>query len=452
MCNTTERLSLAAASLAHIPFIFGGHMAYSFGAIFVLLMLIGLPIAFALIGGSIGYFYLADKMVFLQNLAQKLIGGVNQFPLLAIPLFILAGEIMNQGKITAKLIDFSNALVGHWRGGLAQVLIATNVMFAGLSGSAAAGAAVLGSTLIPAMEKNGYSRNFAAAVTAASAIEGPIIPPSIMCILYAFTMQVSVISLFVGAIVPGLILGGGLMLCTRLIADWKKLPPARPRAPFSELTRTFWGAFLPLLTPVIILGGTMGGVFTATEAAAVAAAYALLLSLFVFRTIVPKDLWGIFRRAMISSSVILFIVSCAFVFAWTVTLSGLPSLLATWAVSVTDNKYLLLLIINVALLIVGMFLDAGPAVLIVAPILGPTAVQFGIDPVHFGLIICINLCVGLATPPMGLVLFVASSVAKISMGAMLKDMIPYWVVHVLVLLIITYVPAVTLFLPKFFGL
>lgn len=426
-------------------------MVYSFGAIFVILMLIGLPVAFALIGGSVGYFFLSDKMFFLQNLAQKLIGGVNQFPLLAIPLFILAGEIMNQGKITTRLIDFSNAVVGHWRGGLAQVLIVTNVLFAGLSGSAAAGAAVLGSTLIPAMEKNGYSRSFAAAVTAASAIEGPIIPPSIMCILYAFTMNVSVVSLFVGAIVPGLLLGGGLMLCTRLIADWKNLPPARERVPLADMARAFKGALLPMLTPVIILGGTMGGVFTATEAAAVAAAYALILSLFVFKTIAWNDLYGIFKKAMISSATILFICACAFVFAWTVTLSGLPAAVAQWAVGITNNKYVLLLIINLALLVVGMFLDAGPAVLIVAPILGPTAVQFGIDPVHFGLIICINLCVGLATPPMGLVLFVTSSVAKISMGSMLKDMAPYWIVHVATLLVITYVPAVTLALPRFFG-
>ena len=426
-------------------------MAYGFILTFLLLMIAGIPIAFALVAGGISYFVLADKLFFLQNLAQKLIGGVNQFPLLAIPLFVLAGELMNVGGITNRLIAFSNSMVGHWRGGLAQVNIASNVMFAGLSGSAVAGASVLGSILIPAMEKNGYTRSFAAAVTSASAIIGPIIPPSIICVLYAFTMQISVIGLFLGCVIPGIMIGGGLMLATRLVANRKHFPEPAPKATGREALIAFRKAFLPLLTPVIILGGPLGGVFTATEAAAVAVGYAMILSLFILRTLKISDLPTVFRRAMIASSVILFIVASAFVFAWAVTMSGLPTTLAKMAVGLTDNKYVLLFIINIALLIVGMFLDAGPAVLIVAPILAPTAIQFGVDPTHFAIMVCVNLCVGLATPPMGLVLFVTSSVAKISVMELVQDMVPYWIVHLIIIGLVTYVPVLSLGLPRLCG-
>lgn len=426
-------------------------VAQGFILVFLLLMVAGIPIAIALAAGGISYFVLVDKLFFLQNLAQKLIGGVNQFPLLAIPLFILAGELMNKGGITTRLINFANASVGHWRGGLAQVNIASNIMFAGLSGSAVAGASVLGSILIPAMEKNGYSRSFAAAVTSASAIIGPIIPPSIICVLYAFTMQISVIGLFIGCVVPGLLLGGLLMLATRIIATRKHFPEPLPKVSTAEWLTALKQAFLPLLTPVIILGGTMGGVFTATEAAAVAVGYALFLSVFVLKTLTLGELPKVFQRAMLASATILIIVAAAFVFAWAVTLSGLPGKLANLAVSFTDNKYLLLFIINIALLIVGMFLDAGPAVLIVAPILAPTAMQYGVDPTHFAIMVCVNLCVGLTTPPMGLVLFVTSSVAGISVTSMLRDMVPYWIVHVVVIGLITYIPELSLGLPRLFG-
>lgn len=423
----------------------------SFILIFLVLMFFGLPIAFALVTGSIGYFFINDKMFFLQNLAQKLIGGVNQFPLLAIPLFILAGEIMNVGGITQRMVSFSNSLVGHFRGGLAHVNIVSSILFAGLSGSAVADTSALGAILIPAMEKDGYTRRFAAAVTAASSIIGPIIPPSIMAILYAFVMQVSVASLFLAGLIPGLLIGFGLMAMTKVIAEKKNLPPKKPRESLRQIYVSFRKALLPLLTPLIILGGIVAGVFTPTEAAAVAVFYALFLGLLILRTLSLRELPSIFSRAMISASSILFIVAAAFLFAWVITLSGLPRQLATLAYSLTENKYVLLLLVNILLLVVGMFLDAGPAVLIVAPILAPTAVQYGVDPIHFAVVVCVNLSIGLATPPMGLVLFVTASVGRVQVTEIFKDMLPYYFMQILVIVLVTYVPSISLTLPRMFG-
>ena len=426
-------------------------IANGFVIIFIGLMLIGVPIAFALVAGGVGYFVIADKLFMLQNLAQKLIGGVNQFPLLAIPLFILAGELMNVGGITKRLVTFAHVCVGHWRGGLAQCGIAANVMLAGLSGSAAADAAVLGGMLIPAMEKDGYSRATSCSVIAASSIIGPIIPPSIICVLYAFVMQISVIGLFMACIIPGLMIGGGLMLVTRLVAKHRHYPEPTAGTTWKQKLLALRDAILPLLTPVIILRGCVTGMFTATEAAAVVVFYSLLLSLVVYRSITIRELPHILYRAMLSAATILFIVAAAFVFAWAVTMSGLPSRLAVFSTELTHNPYIFLLCINIVLLIVGMFLDAGPAVLIMAPILAPAAAQFGVDPTHFAIIMCVNLCVGLVTPPMGLVLFVTASVGKVSVLSVCREMYPYWVLHGIVVLCITYIPVLTLGLPRFFG-
>lgn len=426
-------------------------IANGFIFVFLVLMLAGIPIAFALISGGISYFVLTEKLFFLQNLAQKIMGGVNQFPLLAIPLFVLAGELMNVGGITQRLVNFAHTCVGHWRGGLAQVGIMSNVMMAGLSGSAAADAAVLGGMLIPAMEKDGYPRAAAGSVIAASAIIGPIIPPSIICVLYAFIMQISVIGLFFACVVPGILIGVGLMVVTRLTAERRHFPAPGKRASWKERLKAMREAILPLLTPVIILRGTVSGYFTATEAAAVVVFYALLLGFVVYRNLPLKELPHIVFRATLSSATLLFIVAGAFVFAWAVTMSGLPGKLAHFATSVTDNKYIFLLCINIALLIVGMFLDAGPAVLIMAPILAPAAMQYGVDPSHFAIIMCVNLCVGLVTPPMGLVLFVTASVGKMGVPQICKEMVPYWILHGVILLAITYIPVLVLGFPRLCG-
>jgi tripartite ATP-independent transporter DctM subunit len=396
-------------------------------------------------------FLVAEKSIFLNMIVQRTFAGINQFPLLAIPFFILAGEVMNQGGITISLVRFANSLVGHLRGGLAHVNIVTSMLFAGLSGSAVADTSAIGSILIPAMEKDGYSRKFAAAVTAASSVIGPIIPPSIIMVIYAFMMNVSVAGLFAAGLVPGVLVGAGLMVVTAIISKRRNYPKADRRANLKEVGSAAGSAFLPLLTPVIILGGILGGVFTPTEAAAVAVGYALFLSLFVLRTLTPKDLPAIFTRAAVASAAILLVVGTATSFAWIATLSQVPNMLSELIFSLSDNPYLLLFLINIFLLLVGMFLDAGPAILILGPILAPTMIQLGIHPLHFAIIMCVNLTVGLATPPMGLILFVTSSITRLGVEVIAKEMLPFLAVEIMVIFLITYFPAISMTLPKLLG-
>ena len=331
---------------------------------------------------------------------------------------------MNTGGITQRLVRLANALVGHFRGGLAQVNIVSSIFFAGLSGSAVADTSALGSMLIPAMEKEGYTRRFAAAVTAASSVIGPIIPPSIIMVVYAYIMQVSVAALFLAGFVPGVLTGIGLMIMTNILAKRRNYPRNERRAPVGELLAAVRGAVLPLLTPVIILGGILAGVFTPTEAAGAAVVYALVLSVVVLRTLALKDLPGLLLRTGIAASAILLAIGTAAVFGWVATLSGVPNQLAAALFGLSDNPLMLLFLINVLLLIVGMFLDAGPAILILGPILAPTMLQLGVDQVHFAIIMCVNLTIGLATPPMGLILFVASTISGERIEAIARELLP----------------------------
>lgn len=419
--------------------------------IFLAAMAIGVPIVFAMALAPIAAFLLAERPQFLAVLPQRIFQGINQFPLLAIPLFILAGEVMNAGGITERLVGFARALVGHFRGGLAQVNILSSVLFAGLSGSAVADVSALGSILVPAMRREGYGTAFAAAVTAASAVIGPIIPPSIIMVIYAYTMNVSVAALFLGGFVPGLLMAAGLMVVTNILARTRAYPRSERRASAGELFVAARRAFLPLLTPLIILGGILGGVFTPTEAAAAAVVYALLLGLFVLRTLRLSDLPALFLRAGVASSAVLLAIGTAALFAWAATLSGLPGKLAQALLSITSEPILVLLLVNLLLLFVGMFLDAGPAILILGPILAPTMQQIGVDPLHFALLMCVNLTIGLATPPVGLVLFVTSALARESIERIGREMLPYYAVHLAVILLVTYVPATSLTLPRLFG-
>jgi TRAP-type transport system large permease protein len=426
-------------------------MVLLFFWVFLAAMALGVPIVFALGFSPLVGFVVTDKMVFLNMIVQRTFAGINQFPLLAIPFFILAGEAMNRGGITLRLVEFANSLVGHLRGGLAQVNVVTSMLFAGLSGSAVADTSAIGSILIPAMEKAGYSRKFAAAITAASSVIGPIIPPSIIMVIYAFMMNVSVAGLFAAGLVPGLLVGLSLMGAVAVISKKRNYPKAEKRATFPEFAAATRRAFLPLLTPVIILGGILGGVFTPTEAASIAAGYALFLGLFVLKTIKFSELDQIFLRAAIASSAILLVVGTATAFAWIATLSQVPTLLTELMFSITDNPYLLLLMINILLLVIGMFLDAGPAILILGPILAPSMVQLGIEPLHFAIIMCVNLTVGLATPPMGLILFVASSVSRLGVEVIAREMLPFLAIEIAIIFLITYVPAISLTLPRLLG-
>ncbi len=426
-------------------------MSLWFVWIFLAAMILGVPIAFALGVAPIAGFLIDGKLVFLKLVPQRLFLGINQFPLLAIPLFILAGEIMNVGGITQRLVGFASALVGHFRGGLAQVNVVSSVLFAGLSGSAVADTSALGSILIPAMERDGYSRRFAAAITAASSVIGPIIPPSIIMVLYALVMNVSVGGLFAAGFVPGLMMGLGLMIAVSVTARRRAFPRRETMAPPAEIWQAFRGAFLPLLTPVIILGGILSGVFTPTEAAGAAVAYALLISFLVTRSMRLADLRAVMLRAGVASATVLLVVGTATLFAGIVTLSGFPSKLTAMVFGLTENPLVLLFVVNVLLLVVGMFLDAGPAILVLGPILAPTMLELGVHPLHFAIIMCVNLTIGLTTPPMGLVLFVASTLTRLPVLEIARELAPFLAVHVVIIFLVTYFPALSMTLPRLLG-
>ena len=411
----------------------------------------GVPIVFALPAGPFADFLITGKEAMMETLVQRSFAGVHTFVLLAVPLFILAGELMNRGGITSRIVRFAKALVGHFNGGLAQVNIVASILFAGLSGSAVADTSSLGALLIPAMEEDGYPKDFSAAVTAASSIIGPIIPPSIIMIVYSFIMEVSTGALFAAGIVPGVIMGLALMLMTARIARKRGFPRSR-RFSMRERLEAGRAGLLPMLTPIIILGGILFSVVSPTEAAILAVAYSLLLALVIFRTIRPGELPGIFSRAGGQAAVILLVIGSAGMFGWVLTITRVPHALAEAVLETAGSPVLFLIVMNVFLFMVGMFLDAGPAILILGPVLGPTLIRMGINPTHFAVVMCVNLTVGLATPPFGLVLFAASAVSGLPVGRIVREMVPYWVVHAGVILVITFIPGLSLFLPRLLGL
>ena len=419
--------------------------------LFLVFLMLGLPVVFGLIAAPGILLWLNGQERDIALLYRNVYNGMDSFPLMAIPFFMLAGELMNRGGITLRLVEFSQALMGHLRGGLAHVNVLSSVMFAGLSGSAVADTSALGSMLIPAMEKQGYTRKFAAAITAASSVIGPIIPPSGIMIIYAYVMGESVAALFLAGIVPGLMVGGGLMLLIWRMADKYDFPVASRRYSWRERGQASLKAFWPLMTPVIIMGGILGGVFTPTEAAAIAVAYALFIGFFVLRTLKLRDVPGILNQAGMTSAVVLLLVGAAMAFKTVASLSHTPEMLASVILGLSDNPLMLLFLINILLFIVGMFLDAGPAIIILGPILGPIFTSMGVDSVHFAIIMAVNLTVGLATPPMGLVLFVASSVSGEKVETISRAILPFLAVEVIVIFLITYIPALCLTIPRLAG-
>ncbi|AJY47832.1 TRAP transporter large permease [Martelella endophytica] len=419
--------------------------------LFLVFLFIGLPVVFALIAAPALLLWFNGQERDIVLLYRNVYNGMDSFPLMAVPFFMLAGELMNRAGITARLVEFSQAVIGHFRAGLAHVNILSSMLFAGLSGSAVADVSALGSMMIPAMEREGYSRKFAAAVTAASSIIGPIIPPSGIMIIYAYVMGESVAALFLAGVVPGVVIGLALMVLVRFLAEREGLPAAKPRASWKERGEASLKAFWPLLTPIIIMGGILGGIFTPTEASAIAVAYAFFIGFFVLRTLKFSDVPSILTRAGLTSSVVLLLVGAAMAFKTVASLAHTPEMLAGFMLSLTENPLLLLFLINVLLFIVGMFLDAGPAIIILGPILGPIFVQMGVEPVHFAIIMAVNLTVGLMTPPMGLVLFVTASVSRLKVETVARAVLPFLAVEVAVIFLITYVPALSLTLPRLFG-
>lgn len=419
--------------------------------LFLVFLMLGLPVVFGLLAAPAILLWLNGQERDITLLYRNVYEGMNSFPLMAIPFFMLAGELMNRGGISARIVGFAQAMVGHFRGGLAQVNVVDSMLFAGISGSAVADVSALGSIIIPQMEKKGYPKPFAAAITAASAIIGPIIPPSGIMIIYAYVMGESVAALFLAGIVPGILIGIALMITIKLMANRYGLPEALPRATWRDAGRAGASAFWPLMTPVLLMGGILSGVFTPTEAAAVAVGYSFIISIFILRTLTWRDLPDVLTRAGITSSVVMLLVGAAMAFKTVAALAHTPELLASTLLSITENPLLLLLLVNLLLFIVGMFLDAGPAIIILGPILGPIFVSLGVDPVHFAVVMVVNLTVGLLTPPMGLVLFATSAVSGLRVETIARAVMPFLLVEFLVILLITYVPAISLTLPRLAG-
>ena len=374
---------------------------------------------------------------------KEMFGAINKFPLAAIPFFILAGNLMETGGISRRLVEFAKSIVGGVQGGLPMTCVLTCMIFAAVSGSSVATTFAIGAILIPALIKHGYPTSYAAALQATSAELGVIIPPSIPMILYGVSAEVSIGELFIAGFGPGLLISGALMLFVWLYCKYKGWGKndGDGRMPFGKATlQAGWA----LLMPVIILGGIYGGVFTPTEASAVAVFYALVVGIVIYREIKLKDLFAILRKSAISSAVIMFIIANAGLFAFLITRAGVPDAIGRWLEAVLQSPTLFLLGVNAALFVIGMFIETSAAIIVLAPILAPVAMHFGVDPVHFGLIMVVNLALGMITPPFGVNLFAACTVARISLDRIIKHLLPFVGVILVCLLIITYVPSISL--------
>lgn len=420
-------------------------------ASFLFLVALGVPIGYTLGIVSVGAVWVAWEPEYLLVLARKMVSGVDSYTIMAMPLFMLAGSIMNKAKITDALVDFSHSLVGHIRGGLAQVNIVASIMFAGLTGVAMADVAALGSILIPAMDKDGYGRPFAAAITAASSVIGPIIPPSLVMLIYAHVMGVSVAALFLAGIIPGLMMGLMLMITTAIISKKRNYPKRGSRPTIKRVTMSLFRSLPALGCPVIILGGIIFGICTPTEAAALAVLYSFLLGFFFYRTLKISDLPGIFLSSMVHTSVVFLIIGTASQLGLLITDVRLPQEISEGMLGITQNKFLMLIIINLFLLLMGMILEIIPNVVLLSPILAPLAIALGVDPIHFALILLVNLNIGMNTPPMGGLLFITASMAGEKFDAVMKEMWPFIATQIVTLLFITYIPETTLWIPRFFG-
>ncbi|QDY70974.1 TRAP transporter large permease [Qingshengfaniella alkalisoli] len=420
-------------------------------AILILGLVAGVPIAIAIIATLLSFMAMGEAPYALRIVAAEMFKGLNSFPLLAIPLFVLAGEVMNESGITGRIIAFANVLVGRLRAGLALVNIWASVIFAGLSGSAVADTSAIGRVFIPEMEKHGYDRSFAAALTAASSVIGPIIPPSIPVIIYALIVSgVSVPALFMGGVVPGLLLAVFLSVYVMLTVKIKPGYEASDLVTKPARQAVFEG-ILPLLMPVFVVGSILAGVVTPTEAASFAVAYALVLGVLVYRNIKLSSLPRIFRDAMLDSAVILIIIAAVAAANWLLTYNRVPNMLTDWVLTNVDSRTTFLIAVILLFLFVGLFLEGIAAMLVLVPILHPIAVGMGVDPVHFGILVIFNLMIGLITPPLGLCLFVAEGVAGVGMARLTRSILPFFFVEVLVLIILTFVPETVTWLPRTLG-
>jgi len=418
--------------------------------LFVFFAVSGMPLVFAMGLSTIPYWIMSGFN--LGSVVDSMFSGMNSFVLLAIPLFIFAGNVMNEAKITNNIINFSNLIVGRFHGGLAHVNVLASMFFGGCTGSALSDVAGLGTILIPAMTKSGYKEDFAAAVTVSSALQGPIIPPSIPMVIYAAAVGTSTGALLMGGLIPGILLGLSNMVLIYFIAKKKKFPKSAGIYNFRETIKIIKGALPALFTPVVLMGGIISGIFTPTEAAAIAVFYAILIGFIIYRSLKIDGIYRICGDVAKKTAAIVVLSGSATLFGRVLALERVPQMIVFGIKSITSSPILILLILNIILLLWGMVMDTLPALLILAPIFSPLVESLGVDPVHFGVVMVFNLMIGLMTPPYGLCLFTATAICDSSLEEISKAALPFLIINIFVLFLITYVPEIVLFIPRLVGL
>jgi len=413
----------------------------------LILLFLNMPIAFALTTAPTVYLLVTGKFP-LDVLVQQMFNGVDSFVYLAVPFFILSGMLMTHGGISQRLIDFSSQLLNQLTGGLAMAVSLASMIFASLSGSGPATTAAIGGATLPALEEQGYGKEWSTALLAASGTIGPIIPPSITMVIYGGMAETSIGALFLAGIVPGIMVGLGLMVISYLHAKKVGVKTYSKRTNFSSIIKSFKNSIWAMGMPIIIIGGIMGGIFTPTEAAVISVVYALFICFFVYRSLKLKDLPQIFKQSIITTAVVMIIVANATSFSWLLTAEQGPQKLIMLFKQITANKYLILFMINFLLFVLGCFIDTTSALVMTVPTLLPLAQSIGVSSLHLGIIMCTNLVIGMATPPLGLTLFTACSISKVPISRIIRPIIPMLAIMFLVTLIITYIPQIALFLPE----
>jgi tripartite ATP-independent transporter DctM subunit len=419
-----------------------------FAGSFIALLCISAPIIVALGGCSLAYALVMGNMP-LTTLIQTTFGGLATFPLLAIPLFMLAGNLMNAGGITPVLVNFARMLLGHIRGGLGHATIFACAVFAAISGAAVATAVAIGVVMIPAMKKAGYDEDVAAALTSTASCMGPIIPPSIPFIIYGVSANVSIGALFLGGVLPGILLGLALMIYMYWEATVRKYP-RDPRVPIKDILIAAWKALPALFMPVLIMGGILTGMFTPTEAAGITVVYAAIVGFLVYRKLTFKNLPDVLLKAGLESGMVMLLIAMSEPFAWIVAVDQIPQIVIDFLSKLTTSPYIIMMLINIFLLILGIPMETAPALVIVTPVLAPVAASLGIDPVHIGIVICLNLVLGLITPPVGAVLFAVCGISGMSIDRLGRAIWKPFIVALIVLGIVTYIPWLSTFLPRKF--
>lgn len=416
--------------------------------LFIVFLLIGIPISLVLAITSLSYLLLTDLTTLMSSAPQKMFSGLDNFGLLAIPLFMLAGELMNGGGITKRLVGFARVFIGHYRGGLAYVAVIANMFLASILGSANAQAAMMSKVMVPEMEKEGYTREFSSAITLASSIVAPVIPPSMLFIIYGTLTGASIADLFMAGIIPGFMLGFGFIVVIGMM-NHKQQFPKTEKASLNEFVRSFFQVMPALLIPFTIIYGILGGVFTPTESAAIACVIAFIIG-FVYRELKFSALPDIFLNTVINTATITFLIVTANLFGFIIAYEQIPQLVADSMLGLSDNPLVFLLLVNIFLLLIGTVLDGIAALIILVPVLMPLLVIYQIDPVHFGVIICINLTIGLLTPPVGTGLFIVSSIAEVKFEKLVKAILPFLSMAIVVLLILTYWEDAVMWIPNLY--